>query len=98
MNHYIIIKFHNGITNQDGLCQDIAELFARSTDIDGIRQVHVHKSSIDLPNRHDLMIHMEMEPQALPIFDGSEIHRLWKERYAGYLVSAGYSRNIFSFN
>lgn len=87
MNHYIIVKFQNETANREHLCREIEELFTRSTEIDGIHRVQIHRSSIDLPNRHDLMIHMEMEPQALPVFDRSWIHREWKERYGGYLVT-----------
>lgn len=87
MNHYIIVKFHDSIKDREKLCREIEALFARSADIDGIHRVQIHKSSVDLPNRHDLMIHMEMEPQALPVFDNSGIHREWKERFGGYLLT-----------
>lgn len=87
MNHYIIVKFQDNITDRDRLFGEIEELFARSTGIDGVRRVQIHRSSIDLPNRHDMMIHMEMDPQSLPVFDGSEIHKAWKERFGKYLAS-----------
>lgn len=85
MNHYIIVKFKPNVNNRETLYQEIAALFARSTGIEGIHQVTIHTSCIDKPNHHDLMIHMQMDPQALPVLDHSEIHRMWKERYGRYV-------------
>lgn len=94
MNHYIIVKFQQDIADREHLYREIEGLFARSTELDGIHRVQIHRSSIDLPNRHDLMIHMEMEPQALPAFDSSWIHREWKERFGEFLVN----KTIFDCN
>lgn len=86
MNHYIIVKIQDDKKSQENLYHEIEKLFARSTELDGIHSVQIHRSSINLPNRHDLMIHMEMEAQALPAFDSSWIHQEWKERFGKYLV------------
>ena len=55
--------------------------------IEGIHRVSFYHSVIDLPNRYDFMILLEMERGALPVFDASDIHRDWKSKY-GSLLSA----------
>lgn len=85
MKHYIIVKLNGQGKEQKDLTARIRELFSRSTAIEGVHRVSVHTSVIDLPNRYDLMICVEMEREALGPFDASDIHREWKAEYAGYL-------------
>lgn len=85
MKHYIIVKYNAQGKARADLNGRIRELFLRSADIQGVRGVSVHTSSIDLPNRYDLMICVDMEPEALRLFDASDIHREWKAEYAGFL-------------
>lgn len=85
MKHYIIVKLNGQGKEQKDLTARIRELFLRSTAIEGVHRVSVHTSVIDLPNRYDLMICVEMEREALGPFDASDIHREWKDKYAGYL-------------
>lgn len=87
MKHYIIVKFNGEGKAQTDICNDIRKLFRRSLEIEGIYDVRLHPSVMDLPNRYDLMICMEMEKGVLPLFDGSEIHAAWKKDFSGYLES-----------
>lgn len=86
MTHYIIVKFNGSVTNKQELFHQIEVLFLPAAQIEGIHQVELFPSCIGRPNRHDLMIRMEMEPEALAAFDASEIHRAWKEQFGGYIA------------
>lgn len=94
MIHYIIIKFIDTVSNKEELSNQINELFLRSYGITGIHQVEVFSSCIDKANRYDLMIKMELEPEALEDFDSSVIHQTWKEKFEKYLAA----KTIFDCN
>ncbi|MBS6954530.1 MAG: hypothetical protein KH230_15025 [Enterocloster asparagiformis] len=85
MKHYIIVKYNGLGKSQEGLSGRIRELFLKAGRIQGVHGVSLHTSVIDLPNRYDLMICIDMEPESLPLFDASDIHREWKAEYARFL-------------
>ena len=85
MTHYIIVKFTDTVHDKGELIRQITHHFAPAADIPGIRQVQIFTSCIDRANRHDLMIKMDLEEEALDVFDASEIHRGWKENFGRYL-------------
>ena len=85
MKHHIIVKWNNKIENKSEIIVGIQELFYQSINIEGIDNVHVFQSVIDLSNRFDLMIVLEMEKEALRLFDESLIHQKWKENYSQYI-------------
>lgn len=87
MKHYILVKFNPDGKARENLSGEIRDLFQRSLEIEGVHSVAFHTSIIDLPNRYDLMICVEMEKEALPLFDGSEIHAAWKKNFSGCLES-----------
>ena len=87
MKHYIIVKFNQEGKQRENLVQEIEALFRESADIKGVHGVSVHTSVIDLPNRYDLMICVEMERESLRLFDDSDIHLKWKAGFGQYLES-----------
>lgn len=87
MKHYIIVKLNEQGKKQEDLVGKIEELFQKSLEIKGVHRISVRSSVIDLPNRYDLMICLEMEKESLALFDASEIHLEWKRQYSGYLES-----------
>ena len=82
MKHHIIVKFNSGVSDKKALYTEIAEHFAPATDIDGIHSVTLYPSVIDLPNRFDLMIILEMEKSALPAWAECSVHTEWKRKYS----------------
>ena len=86
MRHYIIGKWNEGVDKQAVLAP-VKEIFDRTLEIPGIRAVNVLPCCIDRPNRYDIMIEIEMDPEALAAYDKSAPHKEWKERY-GSLLSA----------
>lgn len=87
MTHYIIVKLLDSVSAQDDLFDRISALFSPAADIAGVHSVAVIPACIRSENRHDLMIRIEMEPEALARFDASEIHREWKDRFGQYLAA-----------
>lgn len=41
---------------------------------------------IDRPNRYDLLILICMDKTALPAFDESEVHHVWKDTYTPFIA------------
>ena len=84
MKHYIISKFRPGTPWREYL-PEIEAIFARTLQIEGVHGVDVFPSCSERPNRFDLMICMDMDAAALPLYDASEPHRTWKEKFGPML-------------
>ena len=78
MKHYIIVKLKDR-ANTEELAKKAKEIFAETLEIPGVHSVKVKKSCSELPNRYDLMIIMDIEPQALPVYADCEPHLRWKK-------------------
>ena len=85
MKHYIIAKWNEGVDRQ-ALLAPVKEIFDRTLEIPGIHGVNVIPCCIDRPNRYDLMIEIEMDEEALVVYDECEPHKKWKKDY-GSLIS-----------
>jgi hypothetical protein len=85
--HYIIVKYNQTVKNRQETNREIEELFRGIVNIPGIMHVDVCPCVVDRPNRYDLMIEIEMDADALPAYDASDIHKKWKEKYSGMLES-----------
>ena len=81
MKHHIIVKFVEG-TDADALLEPVKAIFARTLEIPGVHGLELKRNCVDRPNRYDLMIVLDMEPEALPAYDASEPHLQWKREYA----------------
>lgn len=86
MKHYIVVKFREG-TDVGALVPPVRQLFAETLQIPGIHSVLVKPSCSGRPNRYDLMIEMEMETEALPVYDASEPHLRWKQEYGDRIAA-----------
>ncbi len=86
MTHYIIVKFNEN-TEKDKIIKPIIELFNKATAIQGMNNINIFESNMDLPNRYDLMIKMDLTQEALKEFDNGEIHKKWKENFGKYIMS-----------
>ena len=84
MKHYIIAKFNEGCEWKP-MIGAITDLFEETLQIPGIHAVKVKPCCINRPNRYDLMIEMEMDPEALTAYDACEAHKKWKQEYGDLL-------------
>ena len=80
MKHYIIVKFTEG-TDYHALEGPVRGIFEKTLSIPGIHGVEVRLSNSDRKNRYDMMIVMDMDKDALPVYDGCEAHLQWKSEY-----------------
>lgn len=85
MKHCIIVKWKEP-AEMAGSLSAIQELFDRTLEIEGIHSVTVHPSCSDRSNRHDIMIEMDMEPEALPVYDACAAHKEWKKEYGNFIL------------
>lgn len=86
MKHFIIVKFNDEV-DKEKIKEPIRDLFSKALKIAGIKNVDIYNSNSDLANRHDMMIEMNLSEEALDMFDKSEIHREWKEKYGECIIN-----------
>lgn len=86
MKHYIIVKFNENV-EKEKLINPIKELFQKAMHIKEVLKVDIYESNMDLPNRYDLMIKMNLSKKALEEFDNGEIHKEWKEKFGKYIMN-----------
>ncbi|MDO4940928.1 MAG: Dabb family protein [Erysipelotrichaceae bacterium] len=84
MKHYIILKFKKDVDYHQ-LLPDISSTLEELKAIKGIRNVSIYTNCIFRDNRYDLMIEIEMDKDALPIYDASLTHQKLKQIYNPYL-------------
>lgn len=87
MRHMILVKLKEDAPDAARFAREIAPLFLRALEIDGVQRVKVTPACITAANRSDVLIEMELTPEGLRRFDASDIHAQWKRRYADWLVS-----------
>ena len=85
MKHCILAKWNETVTDKAALLAQVRALYAAADAIPGVRGVTVHPCCIDRPNRYDLMIVLDMDKEALPNWDASDIHHRWKDEYGELL-------------
>ena len=80
MKHHILVKFADG-TDVRALTEPVRAIFAETLQIPGVHGLEVRENCVHRPNRYDLMIVLDMDPEALPAYDASEPHHRWKAEY-----------------
>ncbi len=85
MKHCILAKWNETVADKAALLAQVKALYAAADAILGVHGVSVHPCCIDRPNRYDLMIVLDMDREALPNWDASDIHHRWKDEYGGLL-------------
>ena len=94
MKHCILAKYRpEAYPRRTELLPRIREIFAPLTALDGIRSVAVYPNCVGRDNRYDVLIVVDMVPGALPLYDDSAPHRLWKEEFGPLLAQ----KAIFDF-
>lgn len=87
MIHFVIAKFKPEIPaeEKEAMYPEILDLFSHTKSIPGIRDVRMRTNCVNRPNRYDIMIMIDMEPDALPLYDECEWHKRWKSEYGALL-------------
>jgi len=89
MKHCIIVKYNDQVdaARKQSLIPEIRALFENTKQIEGIHAVILRPNVIDRPNRYDLVIEIDMDPAALPVYDACVWHHQWKENYGSLLAA-----------
>ena len=93
MKHCILVKWSQDAKNKNELTKEVKNVFDKLLRIDGIHGVDYIENCIDRSNRFDLLIRIDMDKDVLPIYDTSDPHLEWKEKYGKYVEK----KAIFDF-
>ena len=86
MKHCILSKFKPEYKDKlNEYLPDIKKIFDGILSIDGIEKVEYITNCIDRENRYDLLIRIDMKKESLEVYDHSDSHKLWKDKYGSYL-------------
>lgn len=85
MKHYIIAKYNTSVADKEALLPRICEIFSVADQIPGVYGAEVRSNCVARENRYDVMIVIDMEKEALPAYDASEMHHLWKDEFTPLL-------------
>ena len=85
MRHMILAKFKPEVADKHALLTPIRELFSAAGEIPGVHGATVYPCCIQRDNRYDVMIVLDMEKEALSLYDESEMHHAWKRQYGDLL-------------
>ena len=77
MLHHILVKWNPTVEKQAAV-QAVCALYAEATAISGVHRVDIRENVTPRENRYDLMIVLDMDDDALPIWDKSSLHQKWK--------------------
>lgn len=93
MKHIILVKWNKDVVDKNEIAKNINVIFKPLLKIKGINDLKFHQNVIERSNRYDLMICIEMDKSVLPIYDDSEPHHEWKEKYGKFVEN----KAIFDF-
>lgn len=85
MLHHILVKWNETVADKPAMAERAEEAFRGARAIPGISGCEVIRSNSDRANRYDLMIRLTMTPEALPLYDESEMHKAWKRDFSAYI-------------
>ena len=83
----IMAKFSDRSVLTEELFTALERLFSAAGELPGVKGARLIRNIVDRENRYDLLIEIDMTPEALPVWDGSDIHRRWKAEYGALLQS-----------
>lgn len=85
MKHCILVKWNTLVKDKRAILPEINVIFGKLLSLQGISAVNIFENVVNRPNRYDLMICVEMDKEFLPIYDESEPHHEWKEKFAKFV-------------
>lgn len=93
MRHCLILKFDPSQGDKRIIIDEIREFFATAQKPEVVTKVEIFESCVDRVNRFDLMVVVEMDKADLPVWDNSDFHVQWKERFGKFI----YFKTIFDY-
>lgn len=86
MLHHILVKLKEAPADREAFRREVEAVFEGALTVPGVHSLKVLSNVIDRPNRYDLMIVLSMDREALTLYDASDAHLQWKERYGGLIA------------
>ncbi len=86
MKHHVIVKYNELVTDRAQFKREAEELFSNALKTKGVHGVSFIEGLPLAENRFDLMIVIDMEKDALPLYDKSDYHTAWKRDYGKYIL------------
>ena len=93
MKHCILVKWNSLVSDKKAMLPEIFIIFGKLLVLPGIHDVKLHENVVDRSNRYDLMICIDMDKDFLPVYDESEPHHEWKQKFGKFLEN----KAIFDF-
>ena len=93
MKHCILVKWNSLVSDKKSMLPIVQSIFGKLLVFPGIHGLNLRENVIDRSNRYDLLICIEMDKDALPLYDESEPHHEWKEKYGKFVEN----KAIFDF-
>ena len=93
MKHCILVKWNALINDKKSVLPEIHSIFNKLLSFKEVKNVKFHENIIDRANRYDLLICIEMNKEFLSIYDESEPHKEWKEKFGKFVEN----KAIFDF-
>ena len=93
MKHCILVKWNTLVLDKQAMLPEIKFIFGKLLDLNGIHDVKIYENVVNRPNRYDLLICIEMDKDFLLVYDDSEPHHEWKEKYSKFVEN----KAIFDF-
>ena len=86
MKHCILAKYRPEVyPRRQELLPRIRQIFSAASELEGVSGASVYPNCVARENRYDVMIVLEMDRDALPLYDDSEMHHRWKDEFGGLL-------------
>ena len=93
MKHVILVKWNALVSDKNAIKTEVEIIFEQLLKFEPIHDVKIHQNVIDRANRYDLMIVIEMDKEFLPVYDESEQHKEWKQKFGKFVEN----KAIFDF-
>ena len=86
MKHCILAKYRPEVyPRRQELLPRIRQIFSAASELEGVSGASVYPNCVARENRYDVMIVLEMDRDALSLYDDSEMHHRWKDEFGGLL-------------
>lgn len=85
MKHMILAKFKPEIADKAALMDRAEEIFSAADQVPGVHGAKTYRCCVDRSNRYDLMIVLDMDREALSVYDDCEMHHTWKREFGDLL-------------
>ena len=93
IKHFIIVKWNSSMYDKKSILSDIQSIFSKLLVYKEVKSIQFFENVVDRSNRYDLMIVIEMDKEILPVYDESEQHKEWKQKFGKYVEN----KAIFDF-